>query len=137
MVMSWLLNSMINEIGILCTTRLRRRYRVQPKKPIPIDNTSVIFEIKGIRHDLRQGDSSVIDYLNMLIRYWQQLACPKMLHGAVLMMASSTGKSRKKNEFISFSGLNRDLYEVCARILSIKALVSVRDVLFEVRREES
>ena len=38
-----------------------------------IDNTSVIFEIKSILHDLRQGDSTVTEYFNTLTRYWQQL----------------------------------------------------------------
>ncbi|KAI6684764.1 hypothetical protein NL676_030677 [Syzygium grande] len=37
------------------------------------DNTSAIFEIKGILHDLRQGESSIIDYFNQLMRHWQQL----------------------------------------------------------------
>ena len=37
------------------------------------DNTSAIFDIKGILHDLRQGESSVTDYFNTRIHYWQQL----------------------------------------------------------------
>ena len=37
------------------------------------DNTSVVFEIKGILHGLKQGDSSIKDYFNTIVRYWQQL----------------------------------------------------------------
>lgn len=37
------------------------------------DNTSAIFEIKGLLHDLQQGDSTITEYFNMLSRFWQQL----------------------------------------------------------------
>ena len=37
------------------------------------DNTSTVFEIKGILHDLKQGDLPVTDYFNMSVCYWQQL----------------------------------------------------------------
>ena len=35
-----------------------------------VDNTSVVFEIKSIPHDLRQGESSVTEYFNILYRHW-------------------------------------------------------------------
>jgi len=38
-----------------------------------MDNTSAVFEIKSILHDLRQGESSVTKYFNILYRHWQQL----------------------------------------------------------------
>lgn len=37
------------------------------------DNTSALFEINGILHDLRQGDLIVTTYFTTLNRYWQQL----------------------------------------------------------------
>lgn len=38
-----------------------------------VDNTSAIFEIKSILHDLRQDDRLVTEYFNTLNRHWQQL----------------------------------------------------------------
>lgn len=37
------------------------------------DDASAIFEIKGMLHDLRQGEQTVTEYFNMLTRYGQQL----------------------------------------------------------------
>ncbi|KAJ1413630.1 hypothetical protein SESBI_19453 [Sesbania bispinosa] len=38
-----------------------------------IDNTSAIFEIKGLLHDFRQGEASITKYFNALNRFWRQL----------------------------------------------------------------
>ena len=37
------------------------------------DNTSELFEIKGILADLKQGDSTITQYFNTLNWHWQQL----------------------------------------------------------------
>ncbi|RVW40843.1 Retrovirus-related Pol polyprotein from transposon RE1 [Vitis vinifera] len=103
-----------------------------------IDNTSAIFEIKRILQDLRQGDSTVTEYFNILTRYWQQLdiyeelvwKCPEdgLLYKKVI---------EKERIYKFLLGLNKNLDEVCGRVLSIKPLPSVREVFFEIRREES
>lgn len=55
MIMSWLINSMTKET-----------YSDK-------GNTSEIFEIKSILHDLRQGELPVNEYFNTLTQKWQQL----------------------------------------------------------------
>ncbi|RVX10668.1 Retrovirus-related Pol polyprotein from transposon TNT 1-94 [Vitis vinifera] len=75
MVMSWLINSMTNDIGenFMYYGTAKEIWDVARETYSNIDNTSAIFEIKSILQDLRQGDSTVIEYFNILTRYWQQL----------------------------------------------------------------
>ncbi|KAI6670519.1 hypothetical protein NL676_005404 [Syzygium grande] len=77
------------------------------------DNTLAIFEIKGILHDLRQGESSVTDYFNQLMRHWQQL---DMLED---MMWSCPEDSKRYKQiqdqeriYKFLLGLNKELDEV-------------------------
>ena len=37
------------------------------------ENTSKLFKIESILHDLRQGEMTVTQYFNTLTRYWQQV----------------------------------------------------------------
>ena len=54
--------------------RQPRRYGRLPKKPIPnSDNTLELFGIESALHDLRQGETTVTQYFNTLMRHWQQL----------------------------------------------------------------
>ncbi|RVW64351.1 Retrovirus-related Pol polyprotein from transposon TNT 1-94 [Vitis vinifera] len=88
MVMSWLINSMTNDIGenFMYYGTAKEIWDAARETYSNIDNTSAIFEIKSILQDLRQGDSTVTEYFNILKRYWQQLdiyeelvwKCPKM-----------------------------------------------------------
>ena len=102
------------------------------------ENTSELFEIEGTLHDLRQGDSSLTLYFNMLSRYWQQVDmfeqhewfCPDdvALYKEIV---------QKKKFFMFFKGLNKDLNEVRGRILGTKALPSIEEAFSEVCQEES
>ncbi|RVW93973.1 Retrovirus-related Pol polyprotein from transposon TNT 1-94 [Vitis vinifera] len=75
MVMSWLINSMTNDIGenFMYYGTAKEIWDAARETYSNIDNTSAIFEIKSILQDLRQGDSTVTEYFNILTRYWQQL----------------------------------------------------------------
>ncbi|RVW23088.1 hypothetical protein CK203_099976 [Vitis vinifera] len=75
MVMSWLINSMTNDIGenFMYYGTAKEIWDAARETYSNIDNTSAIFEIKSILQDLRQGDSTVTKYFNILTRYWQQL----------------------------------------------------------------
>ena len=102
------------------------------------DNTSAVFEIKGVLHGLKQGDSSVTDYFNTIVSYWQQLDVLE----DVIWSCSNDGRQYKqiqeKERVYNFLlGLNRDLDEIRGRILSIKPLPNVREVFSEVQREET
>ncbi|RVW97656.1 Retrovirus-related Pol polyprotein from transposon TNT 1-94 [Vitis vinifera] len=140
MVMSWLINSMTNDIGenFMYYGTTKEIWDAARETYSNIDNTSATFEIKSILQDLRQGDSTVTEYFNILARYWQQLdiyeelvwKCPEdgLLYKKVI---------EKERIYKFLLGLNKNLDEVRGRVLSIKLLPSVREVFSEIRREES
>ena len=140
MVMSWLLNSMTNETeeNFMYYKTAKEIWDAARETYSNKDNTSAVFEIKGILHDLKQGDLPVTDHFNTLVRYWQQLDVLE----DVTWSCSNDGKQykqiqEKERVYKFLLGLNRDLDEVRGRILSIKPLPNVREVFSEVRREET
>ncbi|KAL5747777.1 hypothetical protein ACOSQ2_025074 [Xanthoceras sorbifolium] len=74
MVMSWLINSMNNDIGenFLLYDTAEKIWNAARETYSNSDNASELFGIESTLHDLRQGDLSVIQYFNSLTRYWQQ-----------------------------------------------------------------
>ncbi|PIN18143.1 hypothetical protein CDL12_09191 [Handroanthus impetiginosus] len=112
LVMSWLVNSMTNEIEI--------------------------FEIEAGLHDLRKGDLTVTQYFGILSRHWQRLdileehqwECPKDAKKYKEII-------ERKRIFKFFMGLNKSVDEVRGRILGMKPLPSIREAFSEVRKEES
>ena len=75
MVMSWLQNSMTNETdeNFMYYKTAKEIWDATQITYSNGDNTSAVFAIKGLLHDLRQGDSTTTEYFNKLSRYWQQL----------------------------------------------------------------
>ncbi|KAJ1424216.1 Gag-polypeptide of LTR copia-type [Sesbania bispinosa] len=75
LVMSWLHNTMTNEIGenFMYYETAKEMWDAMKGTYSNVDNTSTVFEIKSILHDLQQGDFSVTEYFNTLRRHWQQL----------------------------------------------------------------
>ena len=71
MVMSWLLNSMTNETGenFLYYKTAKEIWDAVRETYSNKDNTSIVFEIKGILQDLKQGEQSITEYFNILVRY--------------------------------------------------------------------
>ena len=71
MVMSWLLNSMTNETGenFLYYKTTKEIWDAVRETYSNKDNTSTVFEIKGILQDLKQGEQSITEYFNVLVRY--------------------------------------------------------------------
>ena len=72
MVMSWLVNSMTNEIGenFLLYGTAHEIWEAAREFYSSKENTS---EIETHLQDLRQGDPSVTQYYNLLTRHWQRL----------------------------------------------------------------
>ncbi|RVW39091.1 Retrovirus-related Pol polyprotein from transposon TNT 1-94 [Vitis vinifera] len=139
MVMSWLINSMTNGIGenFMYYGTAKEIWDAARETYSNIDNTSATFEIKSILQDLRQGDSTVTEYFNILARYWQQLD----IYEELVWKCPEDGLLYKVIEkeciYKFLLGLNKNLDEVRGRVLSIKLLPSVREVFSEIRREES
>ncbi|EXB76298.1 MLO-like protein 11 [Morus notabilis] len=73
MVMSWLINSMTNEIreNFLLYGTAKEIWDAAKETYSNFDNSSELFSVESILHDRRQGDLSVTQYFNTLTRNWQ------------------------------------------------------------------
>ena len=140
LVMSWLLNTMTTEIGedFMYFNTAKEIWDAAQQTYSNVDNSSAIFEIKSMLHDLRQGDSTVTEYFNTLTRYWQQLDVYEEIQWTCTDDSKQYKELVEKDRIYKFLlGLNKDLDEVRGRILGKKPLPKVREVFSEVRREES
>ena len=75
LVMSWLISSMTTEIGenFLLYSTAKEIWDAARDTFSSKENTSELFQIESILHDLKQGESSVTTYFTTLTRHWQQL----------------------------------------------------------------
>ncbi|XP_040992770.1 uncharacterized protein LOC121239568 [Juglans microcarpa x Juglans regia] len=75
MVMSWLINSMTNDIGenFLLYGTAKEIWDAAKEIYSNNENTSELFEVESVLHDFRQGELIVTQYFKTLNRYWQQL----------------------------------------------------------------
>ncbi|KAJ1408401.1 Gag-polypeptide of LTR copia-type, partial [Sesbania bispinosa] len=140
LVMSWLLNTMTNEIGenFMYYDTAKEMWDAVKETYSNVDNTSAVFEIKSILHDLRQGDFSVTEYFNTLSRHWQQLDIYEDVQWSCTEDKKKYKELVEKDRIYKFLlGLNIELDEVWGRILGTKPLKTIREVFSEVRREES
>ena len=88
-----------------------------------IDNTSAIFEIKSLLHDPRQGEKLVTEFFNTLSRYWRQLDTYEEIEWNCPEDKKKYRELVEKDIIYKFLlGLNRDLDEVCGRVLGTKPL---------------
>ena len=132
---------MTNEIGedFLYYGTAKEIWDVEKETYSNVDNTSTIFEIKSLHHDLRQGDSTVTEYFNNSpSRYWQQLDIYEEIDWACTDDSKQYEALVEKDRIFRFLlGLNKDLDEVRGRILGTKPLPKVREVFAEVRRKRA
>lgn len=125
LVMSWLLNTMTNEIGenFLYYDTAKEMWDAVKETYSNVDNTSAVFEIKSILHDLRQGDVSVTEYFNTLSRHWQQLDIYEEVEWSCTEDKKRYKELVEKDRIYKFLlGLNPELDEVRGRILGTKPL---------------
>ena len=71
MVMSWHINSMTNEIGVdfMYYEMAQEIWDAAMESYSNNENTSQLLEVKGMIHDLRQGDLCVTRYFSTLNRF--------------------------------------------------------------------
>ena len=87
---------------------------------------------------MKQGDWEVTEYYTEMLGLWQDLdlSCEEEWE-----CTGDNVRFKKKMEnkrvFEFLAGLNRELDDVRSRVLSRRSLPSIREVFFEVRREES
>ncbi|RVX15741.1 hypothetical protein CK203_005486 [Vitis vinifera] len=145
MIMSWLINSMNNDIGenFLLFGTAKDIWDAAKETYSSSENTSELFQVESALHDFRQGEQSVTQYYNTLTRYWQQLDLFETHYTSPYWDECSDDAAtyrqivEQKRLFKFFLGLNRELDDVRGRIMGIKPLPSLREAFSEVRREES
>ncbi|RVX06283.1 Retrovirus-related Pol polyprotein from transposon TNT 1-94 [Vitis vinifera] len=140
MIMSWLINSINNDISenFLLFGTAKDIWDAAKETYSSSENTSELFQVESALHDFRQGEQSVTQYYNTLTRYWQQLDLFET-HSWKCSDDAATYRQivEQKRLFKFFLGLNRELDDVRGRIKGIKPLPSLREAFSEVRREES
>lgn len=139
-VMSWLINSMIPEVGenFLLYDTAYDVWEAVKETYSNKDNISERFRIEGVLHEVKQGASTVVEYYNNLSRLWQQEDMFNKLNWKCTEDGSVFRAYLEEMRIFKFLiGLNDNLDEVRGRILSIKPIPSIREVVAEVRREES
>jgi hypothetical protein len=132
MVISWLINSMTNEIGknFLLYGTAKEIWEAARETYSSSENISELFEIEAVLHDLRRGELSITQYFNTLCRHWQHLDmfeiyswnCPEdtVLYRRIV---------EQKRTFKFLLGLNKNLDEVRGRIMGTKPPKSQRSIL--------
>ncbi|RYE03343.1 MAG: hypothetical protein EOP33_09685, partial [Rickettsiaceae bacterium] len=140
MVMSWLINSMLPEIGetFLLYRTAAEIWQAAREIFSNSEDMSELFETENTLHDLRQGEMSVTQFFSSLTHLWQKID----LYEQHQWTSSEDSKIYRrivetKRVFKLLSGLNQDLDEVRGRILSTKPLPSLREAFSAVRHEES
>ena len=75
MVMSWLVNSMIPEIGenFLLYSTAAEIWEAAKITFSSYENSSEVFETESILYELKQGELSVTQYFSALTRQWQKI----------------------------------------------------------------
>ncbi|RVW53455.1 hypothetical protein CK203_083782 [Vitis vinifera] len=140
MIMSWLINSMNNDIGenFLLFGTAKDIWDAAKETYSSSENTSELFQVESALHDFRQGKQTVTQYYNTLTRYWQHLDLFETHSWKCSDDAATYRKIvEQKRLFKFFLGLNRELDDVRGRIMGIKPLPSFREAFSEVRCEEN
>ncbi|KAL5840582.1 hypothetical protein ACOSQ4_013190 [Xanthoceras sorbifolium] len=140
MVMSWLINSMNNDIGeiFLLYETAEQIWEAAKVTYSSHDNTVELFGVESTLHELKQGEMSATQYYNTLTKYWQQLDLFEKHHWKCAEDGIRYKKIiEKKRVFKFLIGLNQNLDGVRGRILGTKPLPLLREAFSEVCREES
>ncbi|KAG6501013.1 hypothetical protein ZIOFF_040878 [Zingiber officinale] len=136
LVMSWLICSMITEIGekFLLYLSVKEIWDAARETFSISDNTIELFHVESILQDLHQVDP----FFFTLTRLGQKLDHFES-HGWKCTDDAAYIKKiiETKQVFKFLMGLEKSLDEVRGRILKVKPLPNLREVFFEVCREES
>ncbi|KAL4375780.1 hypothetical protein GQ457_02G025030 [Hibiscus cannabinus] len=140
MIMSWLLNSMVPEIGenFMIYTTASEIWDAARDTYFHTDNTPELFRIEKQIKGLRKSDLPVTQYFGVLTRFWQQTDMYELNEWTCAADIAFYKKlTNQKRVFQFLSGLNKEFDDARRRILATKPLPSVHEVFSEIRREES
>ncbi|GAU39772.1 hypothetical protein TSUD_220160 [Trifolium subterraneum] len=140
MVMTWLVNSMTEEISAnyLCYDTAKDLWDNVSQMYSDLENQSQVYELTLQLGKIQQGEDSVTKYFNCLKRIWQDLD----LFDEYEWKSPEDCKHYMKTVDVSrvfkfLAGLNVEFDEVRGRILGRNPIPQIGEVFAEVRREES
>ena len=140
MVMTWLVNSMEEEISTnyMCYHTAKELWDNVNQMYSDLGNQSQVYEITLKLGEVRQADNNVTKYFHTLKRLWQDL---DLFNDYEWKSPEDCNHFRKTVEdhriFKFLAGLNVEFDEVRGRIIGRQPLPSIGEVFAEVRREES
>ncbi|CAN1303393.1 Retrovirus-related Pol polyprotein from transposon RE2 [Linum perenne] len=103
-----------------------------------VDNSSALFEIETQLFHLKQEDRDVIEYFNILGRFWLHLDMYENQQWDTPADQSRFKKYIEKKRTLYFLlGLSQNLDDVKGRIMSTKPFPSLNEAFAEIKREES
>lgn len=141
MVMTWLVNSMEEEIGAnyMCYATTKELWENLNQMYSDLENQSQIFELTLKLGKIWQGEEdTVTKYFNSLKRIWQDLDLFEAYEWKSTEDSQHYKKVVEDNRIFKFlAGLEVEFDEVRGRIIGRKPLPSLGEVFSEVRREES
>ncbi|GAV64829.1 UBN2_3 domain-containing protein, partial [Cephalotus follicularis] len=123
-VMAWLINSMESHISrtYLFLRTAKAIWDAVNKNYSDLENASQVFEIKNKLKDLRQGGIDITEYFNELQMLWQELDLHYEADWEGLEGNQKFKKHLENERLYEFlAGLNRELDEVCGRILGYQS----------------
>ncbi|XP_074352301.1 uncharacterized protein LOC141691461 [Apium graveolens] len=140
LIMAWLINSMEVDIGkmYLFLSSAKEIWETVQEAYSDLENSAQVFELKSKLRDQRQNSLTVTQYYNTLYNLWHEIDMFYIPEWKCSDDASYYQKMLDRERLFDFlHGLNRELDEVCGRLLGKNPLPSVREAFAEVRREES
>ncbi|XP_075490971.1 uncharacterized protein LOC142529341 [Primulina tabacum] len=102
------------------------------------ENTSELFATESLLYELRQGDSTVTQFFSDLTRLWQKIDLydnHKWTCSDDSILYNKVVETKRVFKFLS--GLNKELDDVCGRVLGTKPLPTLSEAFSSVRHEES
>ncbi|XP_006589216.1 uncharacterized protein [Glycine max] len=140
LIIAWLINLMDSSIGksYLFLPTAKDVLEAVRDCYSDLENSSQIYELKTQLWQSKQGDKDVTTFYNLMVTLWQEL---DQYYEDDWENPNDATRFKKREEndrvYMFLAGLNQELNEVRGRILGRKSLPSMREVFFEVRREES
>ena len=134
--MSWLINSMVNEIGenFLLYDTAQEIWEAARQAYLHVENTSELFEIESLLDDLKQGESHVTQYFNSLNKYRLQLDKFDNIEWKCIEDSEKYRKIVEQKRLYKFlMGLNKNLDGVKRKDTQYKtSLPSIQEAFSEV-----
>ncbi|RVW34837.1 Retrovirus-related Pol polyprotein from transposon RE1 [Vitis vinifera] len=140
MIMSWLINSMNNDIGenFLLFGTAKDIWDAAKETYSSSEILQNCFRLNQLYMTSAKESSQLLSITTHSQGIGSNLTYLRLIHGNVRMMPATYRQIvEQKRLFKFFLGLNRELDDVRGRIMGIKPLPSLREAFLEVRREES